>query len=177
MTPTETLQDKMASVLESGKSLHVESTGLMTDEDRHLLRYSRYQQMGAYHLFGIVLTGFIFLPFSDAPALSIQIVISVAIFMSYYTLLLVLYKRMTRVFAGEKRIIQGLITAKWLGQTRTGYGLTVGTVEIGVTPDVYRSYRIGDAVEVHQFTSWGHFVVQHRMLEGEWKARFLEMLK
>lgn len=163
------LESKIEAARSSGKSLHIETTAPLTDEDRAILNKSRHGQIMMYVVFIVLVTGFPFLPFEDA-VFEYQVATSVGLFILLTSLTIMTVAKMRIAYRTvPKTVVQGIVTHKAMekGQKETRYELTVGdSIPIPVTAGKYHSYQVGDGVEIHYWAGWGSYVLCVKRWDG-----------
>ncbi len=169
MSQDESAYKRIDKLLASGIALHVITHEPLTKKEKARLMSSRNEQMIAYIFMGILLVGVPFLASEEELAWLYKILIATGVFLGYGTLVVLVYKKMNRVYnQSGKEVIKGFVTAKNAERKEksTNYTLMVGTQEINVTTGVFAHYQVGDAGEFHRFSGWGTVLLSHRKIDG-----------
>lgn len=159
----------MRELQTAGKPLHTKREEPMTAEERKEVSGGVYYQMFMYLILGVGLVGFPFLAKEDELNMFQKYLISSLIFLGYGTLIVMVYKKMQAAYNGTKDVVMGFVTEKSREQLKKGgvcCFLTIGVdFPVQVELSVYRQYEVGDAIEVHEFSNWGHVLLSHKRLE------------
>ncbi len=146
------IRQKIQSLREQGKELHLNRVEVLSEEDIAILKKHNSQTLIiATAVFAII--GFAFLIFPEG---IIARVLGAALLVVIFPMRKHLQKEIARVMQEDKKqVIRGIITERFITATgsrdskRKDYWLTLGEVKLKLNKSQYERYQIGDAAEFH----------------------------